>query len=104
MSQKTYVGLQNDINGCMTPTGTLIRDAWVFDLIPETETCEGWNAQQIQTLYDQVSKAREPYGHLVSLLPAELREKHKRIFDATIEFARNNGRDPELDILDEENR
>ncbi|WP_043118016.1 hypothetical protein [Solemya velum gill symbiont] len=104
MSQKTYVGLENDINGGMTPTGTLIRDAWVFGLLPESQTCKGWNAGQIQALYDKVSKAWEPYGHLVSLLPPELREKHQQIYDAAVEYARKNGWDPELDILDEENR
>ncbi|MEZ5449557.1 MAG: hypothetical protein R3E89_11405 [Thiolinea sp.] len=32
-----------DLNGGMTTIGKMIRDAWLFDLIPETETCENWN-------------------------------------------------------------
>ena len=38
-----YVGINNDIQGGMTSIGKIIRDAWVFGLIPEDETCEGWN-------------------------------------------------------------
>jgi hypothetical protein len=26
----------------MTTTGKIIRDAWVFELLPATETCKGW--------------------------------------------------------------
>ena len=101
MSDNTYAGVLNDINGGMTPTGTIIRDAWLFDLIPETETCEGWSIGQIQALYDKVSDAWEPYGHMVSLLPPELREKHQRIYDAAIEYARNNGWDPDKEMENE---
>ena len=54
---------------------------------------------QIQSLYDQVSNAWEPYGNLVSQLPDELKEKHKRIYDAAIAHARENGWDPEREIL-----
>ena len=39
MSKPTkYVGIHKDINGGMTTIGKIIRDAWVFELIPETET------------------------------------------------------------------
>ena len=60
--------------------GKMIRDAWVFDIFPETEDCSGWSSQRLDELYDKVTKAWEPYGNLPSLLPPELREKHMRIF------------------------
>jgi hypothetical protein len=40
---KTYVGINNEINGGMTSIGKVIRDGWVFGLLDESETCEGWN-------------------------------------------------------------
>lgn len=88
---KTYVGLDDDSYGGMTPTGTIIRDAQVFGLIPEDETCAGWSIARIDALYDQVSKAWHPYGHLVSQLPDELRARHRRIYDAAIATARARG-------------
>lgn len=93
---KTYAGIDNDPTGAMNPTGNIIRDAWVFGLIPESETCAGWNQQGIQDLYDAVSRAWEPYGHLVSNLTPELRARHQRIYEAAIAQARASGWDPEL--------
>lgn len=100
-SARTYVGIDNDINGGMTPTGTLIRDAWVFGIIAETETCEGWDQGRIQWLYDKVSDAWAPYGHLVSRLPDELREKHAKIYAEAVKHGRENGWDPERDLSDD---
>jgi hypothetical protein len=88
---KTYVGLNADSYGGMTPTGTIIRDAKVFGLIAEEETCEGWPLSRIEALYDKVSEAWHPYGHLVSRLPPELRERHQRVYDAAISHARELG-------------
>ena len=42
MSERRYVGIHNNINGGMTATGKIIRDAQVFGIIEENETCEGW--------------------------------------------------------------
>jgi hypothetical protein len=100
MAVKTYVGIDKDQFGGMTPTGTIIRDAWVFGLIPESETCEGWTMAQIQQLYDRVTKAWEPYGHLVSNLPPDLRERHLRIYEEAVRRARQLGWEP--DLSDEE--
>jgi hypothetical protein len=97
-SSETYVGVYNDLHGGMTSTGTIIRDAWVFGLIPEEETCEGWKAADVQMLYDKVSAAWEPYGHMVSQLPPELREKHTRIYDAAIARAQADGWVPGQDM------
>ena len=48
-----YVGIDNDIQGSMTTIGKIIRDAWVFGLIEETETCEGWNLAGIDGLLER---------------------------------------------------
>lgn len=93
---KTYVGLDADSYGGMTPTGNIIRDAKVFGLIPEDATCAGWSVGQIEALYDQVSNAWHPYGHLASRLPDELRERHHRIYAAAIARARELGWSGEL--------
>jgi hypothetical protein len=81
----------------MTPTANIVRDAWVFGLIPEDQTCEGWTFQGIEDLYDKVYAAWEPYGHLVSRLPAELKERHARIYTEAVTRARAAGWDPELE-------
>jgi len=94
--QQNYVGLHNDRNGGMTSVGNVIRDAWVFGLLPEGEGCEGWSYDRIEKLYDEVSRAWAPYGHRVSALPPNLRERHTRIYDEAVRTARAAGWDPEL--------
>ncbi len=93
---KLYPGLDDDSYGGMTPTGQIVRDAQVFGLIAEDETCAGWSIAAIQDLYDKVSDAWRPYGHLVSKLPEDLRVRHKRIYDAALARARERGWSPEL--------
>ena len=99
MKQKIYEGIHNQ-EQAMTPTANIIRDAWVFGILPEDETCEGWTIQGIDALYDKVTAAWEPYGHLVSNLPPELRDRHARIYAEAIERARASGWNPELDETD----
>jgi len=98
---KPYAGIHNEPNGAMSRTGNIIRDAWVFELIPETQTCEGWSMGQIEGLYDQVSEAWMPYGHLASNLPDALRERHSRIYGEAIKQAREQGWDPEESVRNE---
>ena len=95
IKQQRYAGLDNDAFGGMTHTGKIIRDAQVFGLLPEDATCEGWTLGAIQDLYDKVSEAWRPYGHLVSRLPDDLRERHRRIYDAAIARARELGWHPD---------
>lgn len=80
----------------MTHIGMVIKDAWVFGLLPETETCEGWVPSQLQVLYEKVYATWEPYGHLPSRLPPELKERHARIHATAIEQGRTKGWNPEL--------
>ncbi len=96
MSEKRYQGIDKDPTGAMNPTGNIIRDAWVFGLIPETETCEGWLVQGIDALYDKVTIEWEKYGHLVSNLPPELSERHSRIYQKAVKEAKSKGWNPEL--------
>lgn len=98
---KKYVGIYNDFNGGMTDTGKIIRDAWVFGLIPETETCEGWLPQGIDDLWGKVNNEWEKYGFQVSNLPDDLREKFMRIQDEAFQRAVDAGWDPHRDLQDE---
>ena len=61
---RSYAGIHNEEFGGLNSTGNIIRDAWVFGFLAETETCEGWSYDRIQEIYDQVSQAWQPYGHL----------------------------------------
>mgnify|MGYP001821217838 FL=1 len=94
--QKKYIGIDKDPRGAMNATGNIIRDAWLFGLVPETETCEGWTSQRVQALYDQVTNEWGKYGHLASNLPPELAARHREIYDAAVARARALGWDPEL--------
>lgn len=94
---KRYAGIDQDPHGAINPTGNIIRDAWVFGIIPETETCAGWTVHEIEQLYEKVTDAWMPYGHLVSRLPGELRERHSRIYSAAVARARSRGWNPELE-------
>jgi hypothetical protein len=96
-----YVGIDNDVNGGMTTIGKIIRDAWVFELLPETETCEGWNHGQVDVLLDKVNAEWDKYGCMVSLLPEDLRERHRRIYDVAVANAKAAGWSGEDEIIDD---
>lgn len=98
--EKRYVGIDKDINGGMTDTGKIIRDAWVFGLIDESQTCEGWLSEGIQELWRKVSQEWDKYGFQVNNLPEELRTRFFRIQSEAVERARAAGWDPELDDED----
>ncbi|HEC20217.1 MAG TPA: hypothetical protein ENI97_12860 [Gammaproteobacteria bacterium] len=97
-----YVGIDNDIHGGMTTIGKLIRDAWVFGILPETETCEGWNLGAIDNLLQKVNAEWDKYGCLVSLLPEDLAERHRRIHGEAMRKAKAAGWSGELETNDEE--
>jgi hypothetical protein len=100
--QKTYVGLYEDKFGGMTTIGGIIKDAWLFGLIPETETCKGWDMGRMQGLYEQVSDKWQEYGFRVANLPTDLQERHTAIHEDAIRRAREMGWNPDADIADEE--
>ncbi len=96
IGQQTYVGIDHDTNGGLTHLGRVIRDAWVFGILPDTETCAGWDSARMQNLYETVYAAWEPYAHLPSRLPDALRERHANLYASAITSARNQGWDAEL--------
>ncbi len=92
--KQIYPGIDADRFGGMTDTGKIIRDAWVFGLIPETETCAGWTPGRIEALWDQVQEEWARYGFRVANLPPALRERHERIQAEALARARALGWDP----------
>lgn len=100
-SPKTYAGLDHDINGGMTMIGKIIRDAWVFGILPETETCAGWEIPRIDAIHQLVNDEWDKYGCMVGSLPEGLRARHKAIYDEAITNAKARGWDPEV-IANEE--
>ena len=100
--QDKYVGINNDIHGGMTSIGKIIRDAWVFGLLPEDETCEGWNLGRFEALLQQVDAEWDKYSCMVSHLPAELRERHEKIHGEWIEKAKAAGWSGEAETDDED--
>ena len=97
----TYVGIHKEVNGGMTTIGKIIRDAWVFGIISESETCEGWNLQGIDALLQKVNVEWDKYGCLVSRLPEELFERHQRIHGEAVKTAREAGWSGEFETSDE---
>ena len=91
---KTYPGLNHDMNGGMTTVGKIIRDAWLFEILPESETCECWDISRIDVIYQQVNDEWDKYGSMVSFLPDELQSRHKRIYDEALAKAKASGWDP----------
>lgn len=94
--KKPYVGIDKDVDGGMTETGKIIRDAWVFGLIDESETCAGWRTEGLQALWEKVHQEWEKYGFQVNALPDDLRERFMRIQNEALQRARDAGWDPEL--------
>ena len=88
-----YVGIDDDLFGGMTTIGKTIRDARVFGLIPEDETCKGWNLAGIDSLLQKVNAEWDKYGCLVSYLPGELFERHQRIHGEAVKKAKELGWD-----------
>jgi hypothetical protein len=78
----------------MTPIGTVIRDAWVFGIIPETETCENWDQGQMQLIQEQTRAEWDKYGCLVSNLPDDIKQRHAEIHSRAISKAKAQGWDP----------
>ena len=97
-----YVGLENEINGGMTSIGKIIRDAWLFGIIDESETCKGWNLAGIDALLQKVNAEWDKYGCLVSRLPEPLARRHHEIYTRAIEKAKAAGWSGEQETADED--
>ena len=101
MASKIYVGIDNDSYGGMTPIGNLIRDAWVFNILPETETCENWTHDRLQVVHEKVKSEWDKYGCLVSNLPDDLKQRHAEINEKAVKKARELGWVPKPTAEDE---
>ena len=86
-----YVGVDKDIDAGMTAIGKVIRDAKVFGLIDDDETCEGWTYTAIDALLDKVNLEWDKYGCLASQLPEKLFKRHQALHSKAIENARAAG-------------
>ena len=91
-----YAGMDQEENHGMTMTGRIIRDAWVFGLLPEGDGFAGKSAGDMQNLFEQVHQAWEPYGQLPSRLPPELAQRHARIHAEALAHAKAAGWSAEL--------
>ncbi len=101
MSQtRIYPGIDNDKYAGMTDVGKIIRDAWLFGVLPETETCENWDYGRLEALYDKVHTQWLKHGHLVSQLPPDLQQRHAEIHRQAYDKARAQGWD--MDLSDEQ--
>nr|WP_156782209.1 hypothetical protein [Acidihalobacter aeolianus] len=99
--KRTYVGIDKDDFGGMTPTGAIVKDAWIFGLLPETETCAGWDAGRMQMLYDKTSELWAQHHYRVEALPEDIRARHERIHREAMERARALGWEPDSMIEEE---
>ncbi len=84
---KTYAGMDQDEHEGITHLGGLIRDAWIFGILPEGETCSGWTAHAMAIIYERVSQAWEQYEYATANLPPDLRKRHERIHHEAIRRA-----------------
>jgi len=96
-----YIGIHNDRYGGMTDIGRIIRDAWAFGLIPESETCAGWQAAGIEGLWEKVQETWERYGFSVRNFPDELSRRYLRIQEEAVARAKALGWNPDLDLENE---
>ncbi len=91
----SYCGFNEDTHG-MTMLGRVVLDGWLFDLLPRSEDCSGWDLQRMQQLMSQVETRWDEYGALPSRLPAELRQRHEELYAWATERGKTLGWNPEL--------
>ncbi len=96
MKEQIYLGVDQDADAGLTPLGRIVIDAWIFGILPESETCAGWNTSRMQILYEEVYAAWEPYAHLPSRLPPELQQRHSSFYSHRISIAKNSGWNADL--------
>ena len=95
MDPSRYVGFHQDKHG-ITQLGRVVLDAWVFNLLPESEDCAGWDIGRMQGLMERVEAEWDRYGNLPSRLPDALRQRHAELYARATDAARARGWDPEL--------
>lgn len=91
----TYCGFNEDAHG-ITMLGRAVLDAWVFELLPRSEDCAGWDLQRMQHLMGQVNARWDEVGMLPSRLPSDLQQRHAELYAWAAERGRARGWNPEL--------
>lgn len=91
----SYCGFNQDTHG-MTMLGRTVLDAWLFELLPRSEDCTGWDLQRMQQLMGQVEARWDEYGMLPSRLPPELQQRHAALYAWATARGRARGWNPEL--------
>ena len=91
----TYRGFNEDTHG-MTLLGRVVLDAWLFELLPRSEDCAGWDLPRMQQLMSKVEARWDEYGALPSRLPPELRQRHAELYAWATARGRTLGWNPEL--------
>lgn len=81
----------------LTALGRIILDAWVFEIIPATETCRDWNASQLKALAKQVAAAWAPYDNNPGNLPDDLRTRRAMLYEHALRHTENIDWDPNID-------
>jgi hypothetical protein len=81
----------------MTAAERIIRDAWAFGIIPETETCADWNMQALEDLWNRTHEEWDKYGPQVYQFPEDIRERYMRIQREAFDKAREAGWNASLD-------
>ena len=96
MTVRAYVGIYNDEAGGLTHLGRIVMDAWVFEIIPGSETCAGWDEVQMQDLAEKVAVAWARFDNAIANLPEDLRMRHALIYEHAMMRGRDTGWAPEL--------
>lgn len=94
-NKMSYAGFHHDKHG-VTMMGRVVLNAWLFNFLPETEDCAGWDLGRMQVLMEKIETEWDKYNNLPSKLPTELRERHAALYKMAVERAREKGWDPEL--------
>lgn len=97
MSIQTYCGIYKDEAGGLTPLGRIVMDAWVFEIIPASEPCEGWDAARMQELSNRVTAAWASFDNDPRNLPDDLRMRHAMIYEQALARGGRAEWDPNID-------
>lgn len=100
--QRLYPGYDNDPNLGMSQEAKLIRQAWAFDLLPESEKCVNWRVDQFEELWDKVNSVWEKAEFRLENLPDEVQKRYMDLQNSAFEAARQQGWDPNKLIEDDE--
>ncbi|HEU4709308.1 MAG TPA: hypothetical protein VFS17_08350 [Methylophilaceae bacterium] len=81
MSTQNYPGIYKDEAGGLTPMGRTVMDAWVFEIIPTSETCEGWDLSRMDALARQVADKWAEFDNSPRNLPDDYRMRHAMLYE-----------------------